>query len=84
MITPYSTIRKTNNDMTTTQFVNTPAHPSRTYRPVTVDVEINSEGLYSPVLEYGRNWQPTMLNALGCASFVLDRPVIQGKVTLVD
>ena len=81
---PYSTTRVTNTDMSVTEFVNPPANPNRTYRPVTIDVELNSEGLYSPVLEYGRNWQPTILNALGCASFVLGRPVIQGKINLVD
>ena len=79
----YTTVRRTNQDMSVTEFFNTPNNPNRTNRAITVEIEINADGLYSPVLEYGRNWQPTKGNAMGVASLVLGRPVIMGRMTVV-
>ena len=84
MIMKFTTIRKS-VDMTTIEYVNTPKNPARTHRAIIVDLEMNVSGQYAAKTRMpGRNWQPTKNNALAVASFVLDRPVVLGKVTLVD
>ena len=84
MIMKFTTIRKS-VDMISVEYVNTPKNPARTHRAITVDLEMNVAGQYAAVTKMpGRNWQPTKNNALAVASFVLDRPVVLGRVSLVD
>ncbi len=84
MIMKYTTIRKS-VDMISVEYVNTPKNPARTHRAITVDLEMNVGGQYAAATKMpGRNWQPTKNNALAVASFVFDRPVICGKISLVN
>ena len=78
----FTTIRKTQENMSVVEYINTPNHANRTSNAKIVDVELNSEGKYAAVMPYGRNWQSTIYDALAVATFTYDRPVIKGEIIL--
>ena len=69
-------------DMKRIKIIDTPNHPTRTSGFKTINLELSDKG-YASVLPYGRNWQPTVNEALAVAAFVLDCPVTRGTLTLV-
>lgn len=82
MTIKFATIRKNKENMIAVEYTNTLDHANRTDRAKVVDIELNSEGKYTAVLPYGRNWQSTIHEALAVAAFVYDRPVIKGEIIL--
>ena len=68
--------------MVRTTIIDTPNHPTRTAGYKVIDIELSESG-YAAILPQGRNWQPTVNDALAVAAFVLDIPVTRGQMTLV-